>query len=262
MKEKRGGCYFMKKTKIICAAVLGGALALTGCDSTIPDMTREETKMVAEYAAQLLLKYDKNYVSRVVDTTEYHEEEQRRAEEERRAQEAAAAEQARLEAEAAAALEEENGGGKAQAAEQPTISSIEEFYQLQGVSIRYGGYGVFDSYPQQAEGEELFFSMSATEGNRLLVLYFDVTNTSGSEMVFNMMDVSPKFRISVNGSSNKVAMLTSLPEELATYEGTIGADETVRTVVIVEIPAQDSDAIDTITLTVRGNAGSAQLPLQ
>ena len=57
-------------------------------------------------------------------------------------------------------------------------------------------------------------------------------------------------------------MVTSLPEELATYAGTIGAGETVRTVVIVEIPAQESDQVSTITLTVRGNAGSAQLPLQ
>lgn len=252
----------MKKAKIMCAAVMSGVFALTGCAATIPDMTREETRMIAEYAAELLLKYDKNYVSRVVDTTEYHEEEQRKAEEERKAKEAAEKEQARLEAEKEQArLEAENGGGTAQASE-PTISSVEEFYQLQGVSIQYSGFGVYDSYPDQTEGEELFFSMSASEGNKLLVLYFDVTNTSGSEMVFNMMDVAPKFRISVNGSSNKVAMLTSLPEELATYEGTIGAGETVRTVVIVEIPAQESDQINTITLTVRGNAGSAQLPLQ
>ena len=70
----------MKKAKIMCAAVMSGVFALTGCAGTIPDMTRKETRMIAEYAAELLLKYDKNYVSRVVDTTEYHEEEERKAE--------------------------------------------------------------------------------------------------------------------------------------------------------------------------------------
>lgn len=81
-------------------------------------------------------------------------------------------------------------------------------------------------------------------------------------MEFNMLDISPKFRISVNGSANKVAMLSSVPEELATYKGSIGAGETVRTVIIVEVPVQDGDAVNSLTLTVRGNAGSAQVPLQ
>lgn len=251
----------MKKAKVICAAALSGVFVLTGCGSTIPDMTREQNKMVAEYAAELLLKYDKNYVSRVVDTTEYHKEEQRKAEEERKAKEAAAAEQAKKEAEEAAALEAENSGGKAQAME-PTVTSIEEFYQLQGVSVQYGGYGVYDSYPEQVEGEDLFFSLSATAGNKLLVLFFDVTNVSGDGTELNMLDISPKFRLSVNGSANKVAMLSSLPEELATYKGMIGAGETVRTVIVVEIPAQDAEAVNSLTLTVRGNAGSAQVPLQ
>lgn len=251
----------MKKTSIVCTTALSCVLLLSGCGSTIPEMTREESNMISEYAAELLLKYDKNYVSRVVDTTEYHEELERIAEEERKAEEAAAAEQARLEAEAAAALEEANGSNVSQATVQ-TVASIEEFYQLQGVSIQYGGYGVYDSYPEQTEGEELFFSLDATAGNRFLVLFFDVTNTSGAEMEFNMIDLSPKLRVSVNGGANKVPMLCSLPEELITYKGNIGAGETVRTVVIVEIPTQDADAINTLILTLRGNAGSAQLPLQ
>lgn len=251
----------MRKANIACITVLSGMLVLSGCGSAIPEMTKEESNMVSEYAAELLLKYDKNYVSRVVDTTEYHKELERIAEEERKAAEAAAAEQARQEAEAAAALEEANSSNVSQA-EVQIASSIEEFYQIQGVSIQYGGYGVYDSYPEQAEGEDLFFSLDATAGNRFLVLFFDVTNVSGADMEFNMIDLSPKFRVSVNGSANKVPMLCSLPEELLTYKGGIGAGETIRTVVITEIPAQDTEAINTLTLTLRGNAGSAQLPLQ
>lgn len=251
----------MKKAAIVCTAVLSSVIMLTGCGNTIPEMTKEQENMIAEYAAELLLKYDKNYVSRVVDTTEYHEELARIAEEERKAQEAAAAEQARLEAEAAAAAQEANGGS-ANRMEVQTVASVEEFYQIQGVTIQYNGYGVYDSYPEQTEGEDLFFSLDATAGNKFLVLFFDVTNVSGAEMEFNMIDLSPKFRISVNGSANKVPMLCSLPEELLTYKGMIGAGETTRTVVLVEIPAQGSESINSLTLTLRGDAGSAQLPLQ
>ena len=34
---------------------------LTGCGKAIPEMTEEQHKLVVQYAADVLLKYDKNY---------------------------------------------------------------------------------------------------------------------------------------------------------------------------------------------------------
>lgn len=253
----------MKKRNSACLAALCAALLMTGCGSSIPDMTENETRMIAEYAADLLLKYDKNYVVKVVDTTEYHKEEERKAEEARKAAEKAAKEaEAAKQAEEAANTTSSGGGNEASEEPQNTVSSIEEFYQLQGVQIQYSGFGVYESYPEQTDEEDIFFALGATEGRKLLVMFFDVTNVSGEEIEFNMVDIDPKFKVSVNGAAEQSTLFTLLPDALASYEGNLAADETVKTVIVAEIPTEDSESIESLTLTLKAGADKAQLILQ
>ncbi len=249
----------MKKKTIVFTTALCAVMTLSGCGSTIPNMTTEESHIISEYAANLLLKYDKNYEVKVVDTTAYHEELRKQEEAARKAAEEAAMEAAKKEAEEAAQGSE---GANGQEVEQPVVSSIEEFYQIQGVQIQYAGYGIYNSYPEVGEGEEMFFALGATDGNQLLVLNFDVKNISGAEMNLNMMDVNPKFKVSVNGGTNKNTLFTLLPEDLSAFAGALGTDGAVRTVLVTEIPASESQAINSITLTMKSEAGSAQLVLQ
>jgi len=249
----------MKRKTKVCVAVACAACVMTGCGSAIPDMTEEQTQMVAEYSANLLLKYDKNYEVKVVDTTEYHEELAKKEEEaEKAAEEAAKAEQAKQ--------DEENvntsTGNSGEKEQQDMVSSIEEFYQLEGIQIQYSGFGIYDSYPEKADDADLFFALGATDGRKLMVMFFDVTNVSGEEIEFNMIDNNPKFRVSVNGGAKQSTLFTLLPDELAAYKGTLAADETVRTVIVIEIPAEESDSIENISLTLKNESKSAQLVLQ
>lgn len=253
----------MKRKNLACFAALCAALVMTGCGNSIPDMTENETRMIAEYAADLLLKYDKNYVVKVVDTTAYHKEEERKAEEARKEAEKAAkeAEAAKQAEEAANATNSDEGTVKSEEP-QNTVSSIEEFYQIQGVQIQYSGFGVYESYPEQTDEEDIFFALGATEGRKLLVMFFDVSNVSGQEMEFNMVDIDPKFKVSVNGATEQSTLFTMLPDALSSYEGTLVADETVRTVIVAEIPTEDSESIESLTLTLKTGADKAQLILQ
>lgn len=248
----------MKKKSIICLSTFCMVFALTGCGSSIPEMTEEQEQIVAEYAANLLLKYDKNYEVKVVDTTAYHMEEERKAEEARKAEEEAA-KAATAEKETTENAQENSDGSEVP---EQTATSIEEFYQLADVQIQYSGYGIYDSYPENTENSELFFAVGSTDGNKLLVLNFDVTNVSGKETELNMMDVNAQFKISVNGGNNQNALFTLLPEDLESYRGTLGIDETVKAVLVVEIPIGESEAVDTITLTAKGADGNAQFVLQ
>ena len=61
----RKGCTFL------CGIV--AAMLVTGCGAVVPDLTQEETDLISEYAVGVLLKYDKNHGSRLVDTSEYEE---------------------------------------------------------------------------------------------------------------------------------------------------------------------------------------------
>ena len=59
----------MKKGKVLCMLVMSAVL-LTGCVDAMPDLTREQSGMIAEYAASLLLKYSPNYNYKIVSEEE------------------------------------------------------------------------------------------------------------------------------------------------------------------------------------------------
>lgn len=63
----------MKRLDIILCSI-GIACALSGCGQTVPVLTEEENEIITEYAVNLLLKYDKNYNSHLVDLSELEEE--------------------------------------------------------------------------------------------------------------------------------------------------------------------------------------------
>ena len=56
----------MKKGKIIGVLAISACM-LTGCIDSMPDMTEEQSELVAEYAADMLLKYSPNYHYRIAE---------------------------------------------------------------------------------------------------------------------------------------------------------------------------------------------------
>jgi len=60
--------------KKIVAVVCMIPLLLGGCNSEFPDLTDEQAKVIGEYAAVTLLKYDANNRSRLVDLDQVDEE--------------------------------------------------------------------------------------------------------------------------------------------------------------------------------------------
>ena len=64
----------MKKGKLIGVIVITAGL-LTGCIDNMPDMTEEQSALIAEYAADIMLKYSSNYNYRIADEEDLIEEE-------------------------------------------------------------------------------------------------------------------------------------------------------------------------------------------
>ena len=59
----------MKKGKVIGLLVMSAVL-LTGCVDSMPDLTAEQSDIIAEYAAGLLLKYSRHYDYKIVSEEE------------------------------------------------------------------------------------------------------------------------------------------------------------------------------------------------
>lgn len=243
----------MKKIKIFLCG-LSIACILTGCGRTV-ELTEDENEMITEYAVGLLLKYDKYYNNHLVELADYEEE----------------ADSSETEPEEEEMLPEENSDmEEPDIADTPVIdvteeqqqaSTIEEFYNIEGIAFQYAGYELRDEYPEVAEdGAELAFAMDATDGMKLLVLKFQAISLNGVETELNMMNYGTKIRVSVNGESPKSALSTMLLNDLQTYRGIVGPEGPVELVAVIEVP--DGTNVENLSITLRSDSDSATLILQ
>lgn len=250
----------MKKISLIMSGLFL-ACALTGCDTAMPELTEEENEMITEYAVDLLLKYDRNYDSRLVDLEAYYE---KQASLQARMQAQAVEDATKEVAEPEQAASEEQTSGTEMAnntVEEPSASSIEEFYGIEGMEFRYTGYDLTDVYPQGTEDEAMvFFSMDATPGTQLLVLNFQATNTGGGQKDLNMLNYGMRTRINVGDGVSENVLSTMLLNDLQTYRGTLGPNESTELVAVIEVP--EGTPIENVSMILRGDAGSATIVLQ
>lgn len=233
---------------LLCGAAV--MLTITGCGATVPDLTEEETAIISQYAADVLLKYDKNHGSRLVELPEEEVEEVAETEETPDGEEAQAEEPADVEI-----IDKTE-----ETEEVVATTTIEGYYGISDFTFQYTGYEVVNSYPDMEEGGDVFFSMDATEGTQLLVLKFQATNQSSTEQMLSMLSYGARFRISVNGESSKGALATMLLNDMQTCEQTVEPGGSVELVSIIEIPVDTG--IDSIELILRGGEQDATMKLQ
>lgn len=261
----------MKKSLFI-GAVLIGCFCMTGCGigPQVPDLSEEQTELITEYAAGLMLKYDANYSGKLLDEEALAKEEATEAD--KRAKEQAykqAAEEylAKKEnakkkveqSEESNTSDETSGLGSGIGASSPQIDSIGTFYGLDSFNIDYTGYELCDSYP--SSGDDVFMAMEATEGKQLLILKFDVTNTSSESIDFDMFYRSPDFNVSVDGGKNIHNQATLLLDDLAAYNGLVEAGAKEPMVLVFEIDG-NINQIGSMVLSARNDSGKGQINLQ
>lgn len=236
--------YKKNMAKGLAVAMLG-SIILTGCGNMIPEMTKEEEQAVGEYAAMVLLKYDANHRSRLVDLSLIEESE----EENHGGIEEPIATPAPIVIEEAPSVPVINPAGDAQS----SVSSISQFFGLpDGVTVDYKDMKVCDSYPDDGQTGG-FFSLDASAGKKLLVLGFDLTNNSGVEQSIDILDKSPVCKVTVNGSYTRTALMTMLTNDLSTYIGNVGAGVTEDVVLLIEIDQDMADNVNTISLTLKND---------
>lgn len=249
-----------KKSIFVSGLIL--AVSVTGCGNSIPDMTSQQQELVVEYAADVLLKHSKNYESKLVELSVVREAEAREAAMKQAVEEAVREEEARAEAEeqnketesASNDVEVIDNTGEA-ALQSP--STIEDFLKLDSVKFTYAGHETNRLYPEQ--GEELFFVMNATEGNKLLVLKFQVENLSDGEKSLDIAQSGTRFKIVVNGAE-KNALTTMLLNDLAYYQKTLSARESQEVVLICEVP--ETEEISGIALVMKNEGASTEISLE
>ena len=226
----------MKKRSTV---VIGILLAAMLCGCGVPDMTAEQEARIVNYAANIALKYDCNYQNRLVDLSKYETSLPQLPEEESEAPGMDPVEDTDI-------VDVSGSDG--------TAVSMDEFYEINGLSMDYVDYQTCKTYPEDS-ADDLFFSLEAKAGKILLVLKFHVTNESSDSMKVNMIDLAPVLRAQINGEKTVGVMQTMLLDDLTSYVGTLEAGESVPLVVLTEIDETYEGQITQIALHMRKTSG-------
>lgn len=235
----------MKKGKIIGVLAISACM-LTGCIDSMPDMTEEQSELVAEYAADMLLKYSPNYHYRIADEEEVAsaETEMETSQEEETTQE---------ESQPSQDLSQTGSGetvsvGAETSVEDGSEYDLAAFFGMDQFSIMYASCEITDAYPNAESG--VGFSVTAPQGYNLLVLHFDVENLGEEAAQCDLFDQISKVTVNVNDAGYVQALGTLLTNDLTTYMEDIPAGEVADAVVVVPVEQTDLDEIQTAVMQI------------
>lgn len=282
----RKGVEWMKsknnKAVLIVAISVIMTLLLTGCDLFMTlNITDEQQELVAEYAAGLLRKYDKNGVS-LKDPAKEEAEEEAETEEAETADsdtsEPGVSEPETSEPEADSETPSDIGTEEVDPAifnedetaigDAPSYEDISAMGSTLGnavgypqVDMSYTGYEVCDRYPDQEDNSWLV-SMSASEGNKLIVVHVNIANNSGEEQECDILNAGKSYRLLINDSIRVNESISVMMDAFGQYSCSMAPGQSDDTVLIFETSEDNTADIGTLSLVVRDSSGSESIGLQ
>lgn len=269
----------MKRIRALSIIVILSLFAV-GCTKTI-ELTDEESKLVAEYAAELLLKYDRNsnskyYTDEYADrdpyaTTEYITTEELTTEEVEDTTEGTEETASTTEVADSTGTDAQEGVVNSNVNTTEDVSGIvadaDKTYDLAGfidqenVYIRYDYYMVLDEYPSYGQ-DGMFITIEAPQGYKLLVLKFKIENKTNEAQEVDLYSKDVDYRIIVNDSKSAKQMLTILIDDLYTYEGTVDASLYDEAVLLFQVSDDIALNIEDLKLKATYNDQDVIISLQ
>ncbi|MDE7203440.1 MAG: hypothetical protein K2O91_16440 [Lachnospiraceae bacterium] len=251
----------MKKGKILGLLAMSAVL-LTGCVDSMPELTTEQSEIIAEYAAGLLLKYSSNYNYKIASEQEVsaamaarQEVSEPETEEETNTTQTEEETNPNDSSSETPATETESG------AEQVQIVADLDFaaeLDIDDLIIRYQSFELCSSYPQDNSG----FSVSAAQGKKLLVIHFDLEGLPEEDIDCNLFDYDIKMRVNINDSTSATVLNTMIPNDLASYMEVVHAGEIVDVVAVAEINDMTEEEIQTLTLRASAKGQTCTVKLK
>jgi hypothetical protein len=223
--------------------------------------------MISEYAAGLLLKYSPNYNYKIVSEDELEvalaamqpiEEEQTQEQPEIETSETPETEAEQPQD--TSGNETEEGVTETDLADSDTVvqnidDDLASLLGIEDVTLKYNSYEICDSYPKNNSG----FTVSAAQGRKLLVVHFDLENSTGEKINCSLFDYSLKVRFTLNESSTVSALSTMLPNEMMSYMDSLDAGGTDDVVAVAEISDSYTDDLTGLSIQITSDTGKVDV---
>ena len=268
-------------------AIIGSILVLSGCGEKFPDLTQEQYDQTVEYAVGLLMKYSNNGQERLVYVNAKEEQKSRDrlarknardAEKEAQKAEQAATQPAPQPVESnpvseqpeeqtmtgedlSASQTSSEGQNNSDSAENTpanpeaiTISADQSQEIAPDLFLSYEGYSVSSTFPESSKS----YVVNADKGKKLLVLRFDLYNGSDNDKDVNMIKYNLLFQVLLNDKNIGYTSVTFLPNDLASYIGTVDSRAHESLVVLTQINESEATNIESLGMIV-GKGDSEQV---
>ena len=180
----------MKRNRIVALIAILSMISLTGC-MDMSNLTEEQSDLVAEYSAGVLLRYSDRYERRLI-TKEQLDKQGVEIED--------VLPTATAEATPTPVTDVSTDETTADGSSEPEVTEVpgvpvNDFYHLDGVTVAYDSYQFVKKY-------ESISQIRADKGETLLIVTFLLNNTSGKtkniDLMHNRTDIS--YTLDVDGS--------------------------------------------------------------
>lgn len=255
----------LKSAVVLFCTVLLCSFCACGMFASL-DLTEEQSGLVAEYAAGLLKKYDRNGIRLMNPDSIREPEEEVKPEEPAPMPEPE--EEAPPEPEGTPADElsfedlsemesgDDSGMDELDPEEQTfTTKAIGDCLNLQGINVVYKDFELCDTYPEHPDNSWLI-SMAAREGKKLTVLRFTLENNGDADAVCDILNAGKQYRLIVNHEKRINETVTVLMDSFSQFSSTIPAGSSEDTVLIFEMDRDLADSIRSLDLVIKDNLGT------
>lgn len=213
-------------------------VSMVGCSEL--KYTEDEQDMIANYAADLVLKHDVNYKDDFIETTK------------------------ETTVKVADPFTEENTTTiNNDLSDDPKVDKplsiatpeqLTQVFNMNGLLVNYLDYYVTGMYPFD-NSESALFVMKAVEDLKLLVIKFEISNPTGGDIAVNMMAGDRKYKGIVNDKIKVNAQLSLLLDALNTFDGTVAAGTSQEFVLVYQVKIESKEDIQSLALDIAGESG-------
>ena len=206
-------------------------LTLTGCGTSLYEMTDAEEQLICHYSAYVIAKYNIKQTDGMTNAVPSEDD-----------------------------LIDETEALEEQIAEQisslPSIS-IGEAIGQSDVTVTYTGYSVASNYEEGG-----YYCLTPGTGKSYAVLNFTIYNPYVEEKTIDAFMVSPQFYASFNGEDPVRADSNFLTYSLSNYQGTLGAGQSVDVVLLFAIDSDVAESISVVNMTLEKDGTTYAIDLQ
>ncbi len=245
----------MKHNRIrVILAILAAMVLLSGC-LDVGDLSEEESDMIAEYSAGVLLRYSGDYDRRLI-TKEQAEKEGIEEEKASAAPLVSASPgvAATATADVPSAAPDASPGKEENPAAKVTLNQL---YQMDGIDFSYDTYQFCDRYPQGDKTMQIV----AREGETLLVVSFRVKNNSAGKKKVDLLKNGIEYPLTIDGNQYYPGISILKNGGLNHLRTTLDKGKSENAVLIYTLSKERKKA-SRISLTVEDKKANRQADIQ